>query len=193
MPSDAIAPKARAPQGPPPRPPAPRAPNGLKPAGFPDVSPQRTQRTQRPEGKKGSGPKIRSLSSSPSVSVSSVLSVVFSGFREKSKPFGALARVLPWLAPDCPGNVLRYLAMNRGNVRRFLAGHRAAAARAAQARAAEGPRPERAIRESLAALNALAEMGLWPGPRDARREDAVGRVRQRWVAVQRRAGQARQR
>jgi len=83
--------------------------------------------------------------------------------------------------------------MKRGDVRRFLAGHRAAAARAAQTRATEGPRPERATRESLAALNALAEMGLWPGPRDAPRESAAGQVRKRWVAVQRRAGQARQR
>jgi hypothetical protein len=108
-----------------------RAPNGLKPAGFPDSSPQRTQGSlsaatkrgramqpgrqaaegteeregtespaecgarkqlgvprrsanlvvQRPERKKALGSKIRSPSFSPSVPVSSVLSVVSSGFR----------------------------------------------------------------------------------------------------------------
>lgn len=83
--------------------------------------------------------------------------------------------------------------MSTEHVKRFLAGHRAAAARIAQARAAEGPRPERAIRESLAALNAVEEMRIWPGPRDARREAAVARVRRRWAAVEKRAGQARQR
>ena len=78
-------------------------------------------------------------------------------------------------------------------MKRFLAGHRAAAERAARARAVEGPRRERAIRESLAALNAAEEMRIWPGPRDVRCEVTVARVRQRWVAVQKRAGQARQR
>ena len=57
----------------------------------------------------------------------------------------------------------------------------------------EGARPEQAVAESLAALNALADMGLWPGPRDPASEEAIERVRRRWARIQRRARAARTR
>src|SRR5947209_2142101 len=62
-----------------------------------------------------------------------------------------------------------------------------AAVRSRQALAAEGPNPKQAVAEALSAVNALAEMGLWPGPRDPANEAAVMVVRERWVRIQKRA------
>jgi hypothetical protein len=70
---------------------------------------------------------------------------------------------------------------------RFRRGHAAAAERQRELVREEGPDPEQAVAESLAALNALADMGLWPGPRDAVSERAVLEVRRRWACIQRRA------
>ncbi len=69
----------------------------------------------------------------------------------------------------------------------WLAGHRAAEHRANELRAAEGAMPELSVSESLAAINAAYDMGLWPGPRDLIAESAIDRVRSRWAQVQNRA------
>src|SRR5258705_12035729 len=69
-------------------------------------------------------------------------------------------------------------------VQRWLRGHAAAATRSRQALAAEGPRSMQAVAEAFSALNALAEMGLWPGPRDPANEAAVIEVRRRWARIQ---------
>ena len=75
----------------------------------------------------------------------------------------------------------------------WRAGQRAAERRQRELMREEGARPERAVAESLAALNALDEMGLWPGPRDPASEEAIERVRRRWARIQRRARAARTR
>jgi hypothetical protein len=62
-----------------------------------------------------------------------------------------------------------------------------AAARSRQVLAAEGPNPKQAVAEALSAVNALAEMGMWPGPRDPASEAAVNDVRRRWARIQKRA------
>jgi hypothetical protein len=49
------------------------------------------------------------------------------------------------------------------------------------------------VAEAIAALAALLEMGAWPGPRDPVTEASVERVRQRWVHIERRAREARER
>ena len=79
------------------------------------------------------------------------------------------------------------------DVVRWRKGQAAAAARQRELLRMEGPRPEQAVAESLAALNALADMGLWPGPRDLVSERAVVEVRSRWARIQRRARASRQR
>lgn len=78
-------------------------------------------------------------------------------------------------------------------VRRWLHGQALAAVRIRQAAAEEGPDPRQAVAEALSALNALAEMGLWPGPRDPASEAAVIKVRERWAQIQKRAMHARAR
>jgi hypothetical protein len=78
-------------------------------------------------------------------------------------------------------------------VRRWLRGQARASERARQASAAEGPNPEQAVAEALSAVNALAEMGMWPGPRDPANEAAVVEVRRRWVRIQKRAMRDRSR
>jgi hypothetical protein len=78
-------------------------------------------------------------------------------------------------------------------VRRWLQGQARAAARSQQASAAEGPNPEQAVAEALSAVNALAEMGMWPGPRDPANEAAVVEVRRRWARIQKRAMRDRSR
>ena len=78
-------------------------------------------------------------------------------------------------------------------VRRWRRGQAVAASRQQELSLLEGSQPERAIAESMAALNALAEMGLWPGPRDPGSESEVEEVRRRWARIQRRAKHARQR
>jgi hypothetical protein len=70
---------------------------------------------------------------------------------------------------------------------RMLSGFRAAEARQRELLREEGPQPEQAVAEAIAASAALAAEGSWPGPRDAVSERAVGRVRQRWVRIARNA------
>jgi len=78
-------------------------------------------------------------------------------------------------------------------VRKWLRGQAIAAARSRDAQAAEGPNPEQAIAEALSAVNALAEMGMWPGPRDPANEASVIEVRRRWARIQKRAMRDRSR
>jgi hypothetical protein len=66
-------------------------------------------------------------------------------------------------------------------------GHAAAAAKKRQLDQEEGPRPHQAMAEALSALNALAEMGLWPAPRDPAAERAIEEVRRRWARIGKRA------
>jgi hypothetical protein len=72
-------------------------------------------------------------------------------------------------------------------VRRWLAGQRASARMQRTLQSAEGPRPARAVAQSLSALSALETMGRWPGPRDVVSERAIEEVRRRWVRIQQRA------
>lgn len=78
----------------------------------------------------------------------------------------------------------------RSAVRQWLAGQRAAADAQRTLQAAEGPRPARAVAQSIAALESLAAMGRWPAPRDPWSERGVEEVRARWVRIQRRAREA---
>jgi len=57
--------------------------------------------------------------------------------------------------------------------------------------AIEGPRPARAVAQSLSALSALETMGRWPGPRDPVSARAIEEVRRRWARIQQRARAAR--
>jgi len=82
---------------------------------------------------------------------------------------------------------------SREAILRWRAGHEAAARKQRELIAQEGARPEQAIAESLAALNALEAMGQWPGPRDPISEQAVDQVRRRWARVQQRAKHTRSR
>lgn len=81
----------------------------------------------------------------------------------------------------------------RDAIRRMRRGHEAAARRSLEQLVAEGPQPERAVTEALAAVDALAEEGLWPGPRDVQSEREVERVRARWVKIERHAQAAAKR
>jgi len=72
----------------------------------------------------------------------------------------------------------------------FLRGHGAAEERQRELLADEGPQPAQAIAESLSALNAAQEMGMWPGPRSDRQEQDVERVRRRWIRIQQHARKA---
>ena len=74
---------------------------------------------------------------------------------------------------------------------RWRRGHENAEARAREVVRREGPRPEQAVAESLSALSALEEMGLWPGPRDPVSERGVEAVRSRWARIGRHAKNAR--
>ena len=71
--------------------------------------------------------------------------------------------------------------------RRWRAGQQAASRRQRELEAAEGARPERAVAEALAALDALEAMGLWPGVRDPVAERAIATVRARWARIGARA------
>ena len=73
---------------------------------------------------------------------------------------------------------------------RMRRGQRAAQARQRELTRAEGTRPEQAVAEALASLDALIEMGLWPGPRDQTSERAVDEVRSRWARIERNARRA---
>jgi hypothetical protein len=81
----------------------------------------------------------------------------------------------------------------RDAVRRWRTGQEAAAKRQRELRVTEQVGSAQAIAESLAALNALDAMALWPGPRDPVSERAIQGVRRRWARVQRRARRARSR
>ena len=72
-------------------------------------------------------------------------------------------------------------------VKRWLRGQRAAEERQRRLLVEEGPDPDRAVAESLAMLDVLMEMGMWPGPRDPVSERYVEVVRRRWARIQRRA------
>ncbi len=71
--------------------------------------------------------------------------------------------------------------MDQAAVKRWLAGHRAAERRAREIRAIEGPRVEQAVAESLSAVNAACDLGIWPGPRDPISEAGVKQLRRRWA------------
>jgi hypothetical protein len=79
----------------------------------------------------------------------------------------------------------------RAAVKRWLAGQRASADMQRTLQASEGPRPARAVAQSLSALSALETMGRWPGPRDPVSERAIEEVRRRWARIQQRARAAR--
>lgn len=78
-------------------------------------------------------------------------------------------------------------------IARMRRGHAAASERARELARSEGPRPEQAVAEAIAALAAMLDMGAWPGPRDPVTEASVERVRQRWARIGHRAQQARER
>ncbi len=78
-------------------------------------------------------------------------------------------------------------------VQRWIRGQVLASQRSRQAAADEGPNPAQAVAEAQSAVNALAKMGLWPGPRDPANEVAVSEVRERWARIQKRAMRERQR
>lgn len=79
------------------------------------------------------------------------------------------------------------VAHDKAAVRRWLHGQAMAAVRSRQAAAEKGPEPAQAVAEALSAVNALAAMGLWPGPRDPASEAGVIEVRRRWARIQKRA------
>lgn len=81
----------------------------------------------------------------------------------------------------------------KADVLRWRKGQEAGAARQRELLREEGPRPEQSIAEALDALDALAAMGLWPGPRDPVSERGVQEVRRRWALIQRNARAAKQR
>jgi hypothetical protein len=81
----------------------------------------------------------------------------------------------------------------KADVLRWRKGQDAAATRQRELLRQEGARPEQAIAEALAALEALAAMGLWPGPRDPVSERGVSEVRRRWARIQRNARAATRR
>lgn len=82
------------------------------------------------------------------------------------------------------------MAESKDAVLRFMSGHRAAEVRQQELRREQGPDPEQAVAEALAAVAALAAMGAWPAPRDPASEAAVAQVRQRWAKIERRAMRA---
>lgn len=77
-------------------------------------------------------------------------------------------------------------------IARMIRGFRATAIRQRELLVAEGPRPEQAVAEAIAAADALAEEGKWPAPRDPVNERAVEGVRRRWVRIGQNARQARE-
>ncbi len=78
----------------------------------------------------------------------------------------------------------------RDAIQRMLRGFRAAEKKQRELMRAEGPAPEQAVAEAIAAADALAEQGTWPGPRDPVNERAVERVRSLWARIGRNAKQA---
>ena len=49
--------------------------------------------------------------------------------------------------------------------------------------AIHGPAPKQAVAECLDTLEAMEQMGFWPGPRDAVYENEARRLRQRWAKL----------
>jgi hypothetical protein len=84
------------------------------------------------------------------------------------------------------------VAETREAFMRWRSGQAAAAARQRELLARQGARPEQAVAEALAALDALQAMGQWPGPRDPISERAVAVVRERWARIGTHARQAAQ-
>ena len=84
-------------------------------------------------------------------------------------------------------------AAERRAIRRWLRGQTMAAERSREVAAQCGPDPKQSVAEALSAVNALAEMGAWPGPRDPASEAAVLDVRRRWARIQKRAMRDRKR
>ncbi|MFO0619503.1 MAG: hypothetical protein U0414_43350 [Polyangiaceae bacterium] len=76
-------------------------------------------------------------------------------------------------------------------IRAMREGHARAAERKLELMRTEGPEPGVAARECFAALDALMEAGLWPGPRDPLSERGVAEVRARWAKIGQRARAAR--
>jgi hypothetical protein len=70
-------------------------------------------------------------------------------------------------------------------VRRFLAGHRAAAARQRQLLAERGADSAQSVAECLDVLEMLEGAGAWPAPRDPVEEREIRRVRDLWARVKR--------
>lgn len=70
---------------------------------------------------------------------------------------------------------------------RMRRGQAAAAVRVRELEREEGPKPEQAVAEALAAIEALSRRGAWPAPRDAVDERSIKEVRRRWARIQRRA------
>ena len=81
----------------------------------------------------------------------------------------------------------------RAAVRRFLAGHRAAALRQRELMREEGAHPDQAFAEFLSMLNVLEEATLWPGPRDPAAERTIDAVRRLWRRAKTRAISGRSR
>jgi hypothetical protein len=54
---------------------------------------------------------------------------------------------------------------------------------------AEGPQPEQAVAECVSAQIAMAELGLWPGPRSEAMEREITLLRAKWATIQKRARQ----
>lgn len=77
-------------------------------------------------------------------------------------------------------------------IRRFRAGHEAAAHRQRELERSTGARPEQAVREAQDALQAMIEMGLFPCPRDAVSQRGIDLVRARWARIQSHARAARE-
>jgi hypothetical protein len=70
-------------------------------------------------------------------------------------------------------------------VRRFIAGHRAAAERQRELLEERGPLPGQAVAECLAALAILEHNDMFPGARDPVSEREATRVRALWAKVKR--------
>ena len=72
-------------------------------------------------------------------------------------------------------------------VKRLRRGQAAAARRALELSAAEGPKPAQAVAEALAAYALLGQLNAHPGRRDPVSEREVMEVRRRWARIQERA------
>ena len=76
-------------------------------------------------------------------------------------------------------------------MRRWRRGQIAAERRQLELQAAEGPRPQQAVAEALAAFELLRRAEGHPGQRDPISEQQVVEVRRRWARIQKRAQKGR--